>query len=54
MSLISNHTFPEEYISSITEALLEASEENHDFVKFYKREDLIINYNDAVFKNFEF
>ena len=54
MSLITNHEFPEKFISFIMEALLKASQDSHDIAKFYKRENLIINYNDAVLKEFEF
>ena len=54
MSLITNHEFPEKFISFIMQALLKASHDKHDIAKFYKRENLIINYNDAVLNGFEF
>ena len=54
MSLITNHEFPEKFVSFIMQALLKASQDKHDIAKFYKRENLIINYNDAVLNGFEF
>ena len=50
MVLIVNHDFPKDYMEQIIEALNEASRNNHNIVKFVKKNNLSIDYEALVFK----
>ena len=54
MVLIVNHDFPKDYMEQIIEALNEASRNNHNIVKFVKKNNLSIDYEALVFKKIKF
>ena len=51
MLLITNHHFPEQHVIAIIESLYKASKEKHVSVKFVKKANLKINYDEIVFKS---
>ena len=54
MLLIVNHDFPKDYMEQIIESLDEASRNNHDIVKFVKKNNLSIDYDSLVLKKIKF
>ena len=54
MMLIVNHNFPKNYMGVIIDSLEEASKNNHDIVKFIRKNNLAINYDDIVYKKINF
>ena len=54
MVLIVNHDFPKDHMEQIIEALNEASRNNHNIVKFVKKNNLSIDYDSLVFKKIKF
>ena len=54
MVLIVNHDFPKDYMEQIIEALNEASRNNHNIVKFVKKNNLSIDYEALVLKKIKF
>ncbi len=54
MLLITNHHFPEQHVIAIIESLYKASKEKHISVKFVKKADLKINYDEVIFQKLEF
>ena len=54
MALIVNHDFPKNYMEHIIVSLDEASRNKHNIVKFVKKNNLFINYDDIVFKKIQF
>ena len=54
MVLIVNHDFPKDHMEQIIEALNEASRNNHNIVKFVKKNNLSIDYEALVFKKIKF
>ena len=54
MVLIVNHDFPKDYMEQIIEALNEASRNDHNIVKFVKKNNLSIDYEAIVFKKIKF
>ena len=54
MLLITNHHFPDKHTVSIVESLYKASQENNDLVKFVKKINLEIDYDDTVFQKLNF
>ena len=54
MVLVVNHDFPKNYMEQIIESLDEASRNNHNIVKFVKKNNLSIDYDTLVFKKIKF
>ena len=54
MVLVVNHDFPKDYMEQIIESLDEASRNNHDIVKFVKKNNLSIDYDSLVLKKIKF
>jgi len=54
MLLIVNHDFPKDYMEQIIESLNEASRNNHNIVKFVKKNNLSIDYDSSVLKKIKF
>ena len=54
MLLIVNHEFPKEYMEQIIESLDEASRNNHNIVKFVKKNNLSIDYDSLVLKKIKY
>ena len=54
MVLVVNHDFPKDYMEQVIEALDEASRNNHNIVKFIKKNNLSIDYDPLVFKKIKF
>ena len=54
MILIVNHDFPKEYMEHIIVSLDYASKNQHDIVKFVKKNNLSISYDEIVFKKIKF
>ena len=54
MVLVVNHDFPKNYMEQIIESLDEASRNNHNIVKFVKKNNLSIDYDSSVFKKIKF
>ena len=54
MVLIVNHDFPKEYMEHIILSLYKASKNKHDIVKFVKKNNLLISYDEIVFKKIKF
>ena len=54
MLLIVNHDFPKDHMEQIIESLDEASKNNHNIVKFVKKNNLSIEYDSSVLKKIKF
>ena len=54
MVMVVNHDFPKDYMGQIIESLDEASRNNHNIVKFVKKNNLSIDYDTLVFKKIKF
>lgn len=54
MVLIVNHDFPKQYMEQVILSLYKASKNNNDEVKFIKKKNLIISYDDIVYKKIKF
>ena len=54
INLIVNHDFPKDYMEQIIESLDEASRNNHNIVKFVKKNNLPIDYDSSVLKKIKF
>ena len=54
MLLITNHHFPEQHVIAIIESLYKASKEKYISVKFVKKANLKINYDELVFQKLKF
>ena len=54
MVLVVNHDFPKDYMEQIIESLGEASRNNHNIVKFVKKNNLSIDYDSLVLKKIKF
>ncbi len=54
MILIVNHDFPKHYMEQVILSLYKASKNNNDEVKFIKKKNLAISYDDIVYKKIKF
>ena len=54
MVLIVNHDFPKQYMEQVILSLYKASKNNNDEVKFIKKKNLAISYDDIVYKKIKF
>ncbi|MAH89257.1 MAG: hypothetical protein CMJ06_04355 [Pelagibacterales bacterium] len=54
MILIVNQNFPKEYMEQVIESLVEASKNNNDKVKFIKKNNLVISYDEIVLEKIKF
>ena len=54
MFLITNHYFPEQHVIAIIESLYKAAKEKHISVKFVKKNNLKIHYDELVFQKLKF
>jgi len=54
MILIVNHDFPKRHMEAIVASLDKASKNNHEVLKFIKKNNLIINYDEVVLETIKF
>ena len=54
MLLITNHHFPEQHVIAVVESLFKAAKEKHASVTFVKKNNLKIDYDEAVFQKLKF